>query len=406
MSSEILVKAEGISKKFCRSLKRSLWYGVQDVAGELFGHQGNFNKLRQNEFWALDDVSFELRRGDCLGLIGPNGAGKSTLLKMLNGLIKPDKGKITMRGRVGALIELGAGFNPILTARENIYVNGSVLGFTKKEIDGKFDNIVDFSGLEEFIDTPVQNFSSGMKVRLGFSIASQMEPDVFLIDEVLAVGDASFRTKCIGRIAQLAESSAIIFVSHSMPMIGRMSNKALLLQRGKRHSISYDVPANILEYLKLNDGVSRFINGEDTFEDVGFEVISGDHDLNGKEIEISQFEKFELILHLRTRRELKDYLINVAFFDQEEKNVAETFSVDSGFYIDQGKTNSTVRVGIKKLELNPGKYSVQVAITEMKPNGDRGDIYFVQRGLFDIIVSGKSIGYAPVQLQCDWSRVK
>src|SRR5210317_171061 len=156
---DTLVKVEGVSKKFCRSLKKSLWYGMQDLGNEVIGrrHGGN-GELRNNEFWAVDDVSFELKRGECLGLIGANGAGKSTLLKMLNGLIKPDKGRIEMNGRVGALIELGAGFNPILTGRENIYVNGAVLGFTKEEISRKFDEIVEFAELDEFINTPVQNY--------------------------------------------------------------------------------------------------------------------------------------------------------------------------------------------------------------------------------------------------------
>ncbi len=202
MSDEVLVKVEGVSKKFCRSLKRSLWYGVQDVTSELIGRPGGHDELRKNEFWAVQDVSFELKRGECLGLIGPNGAGKSTLLKMLNGLVKPDRGRITMRGRIGALIELGAGFNPILTGRENIYVNGSVLGFTKKEIDRKFDAIADFAEIGEFIDTPVQNYSSGMRVRLGFAVAAQMEPDVFLIDEILAVGDVGFQNKVPKRTAR------------------------------------------------------------------------------------------------------------------------------------------------------------------------------------------------------------
>jgi lipopolysaccharide transport system ATP-binding protein len=196
MKDEVLVKVEGVSKKFCRDLKRSLWYGVKDISSELFGAKKN-GQLRPKEFWAVDDVSFELRRGECLGLIGHNGAGKSTLLKMLNGLIKPDKGTITMHGRIGALIELGSGFNPILTGRENIYNNGSVLGFSRKEIDAKFDSIVEFAELSEFIDTPVQNYSSGMKVRLGFAVAAQMEPDVLLIDEVLAVGDIGFSFKCL-----------------------------------------------------------------------------------------------------------------------------------------------------------------------------------------------------------------
>jgi len=232
MSDDVLVKVEGVSKKFCRSLKRSLWYGVQDVASEMLGREGHHDELRKNEFWAVNDVSFELKRGECLGLIGPNGAGKSTLLKMLNGLVKPDKGRITMRGRIGALIELGAGFNPILTARENIYVNGSVLGFSKKEIDGKFDAIVDFAEIEEFIDTPVQNYSSGMKVRLGFAVAAQMDPDVLLIDEVLAVGDFSFQQKCLGKINEMRQKSGLLLVSHSMNTVRMVCDRVIVVDKG------------------------------------------------------------------------------------------------------------------------------------------------------------------------------
>ncbi len=156
MENEVLVKVEGLSKKFCKDLKTSLWYGVKDIFGNI-GSNAKENLLRPKEFWAVRDVSFELRRGECLGLIGHNGAGKSTLLKMLNGLINPDEGKITMNGRVGALIELGAGFNPILTGRENIYNNGAVLGVTKKGIDAKVEDIIEFAEIREFIDMPVQN---------------------------------------------------------------------------------------------------------------------------------------------------------------------------------------------------------------------------------------------------------
>jgi len=168
MPGDVLVQAAGVRKKFCRSFKRSLWYGLQDMASEVLGRQAGHECLRPDEFWAVDDVSFELRRGECLGLIGHNGAGKTTLLKMLNGLIRPDQGRISMRGRVGALIALGAGFNPILTGRENIYVNGSVLGLTKAEIDAQIDEIIDVAEMRDFIDAPVQSYSSGMAVRLGF----------------------------------------------------------------------------------------------------------------------------------------------------------------------------------------------------------------------------------------------
>jgi lipopolysaccharide transport system ATP-binding protein len=256
--SDVLVKVEGVSKKFCRSLKRSLWYGVQDIFADMNPFRGNgshpktftesgsgvFDQtsnnsrngqgLRSDEFWAVNNVSFELRRGECLGLIGRNGAGKTTLLKMLNGLIKPDHGRIEMRGRVGALIALGAGFNPILTGRENVYVNGSVLGLSKKEIDGKFDEIVEFSGLEEFIDMPVQSYSTGMQVRLGFAVATAIEPDILLIDEVLAVGDAAFHLKCINVIKGLQKKGvAIILVSHDMYNILRYCHSGLHLQHGR-----------------------------------------------------------------------------------------------------------------------------------------------------------------------------
>lgn len=261
MDDEVLVRVEGVSKKFCRSLKRSLWYGVCDIGAELnpFRDQApniqlpsSAPPLRSGEFWAVNDVSFELRRGECLGLIGHNGAGKTTLLKMLNGLIKPDAGRITMRGRVGALIALGAGFNPILTGRENIYINASVLGLGKKEIDGKIDEIIDFAEIGDFIDSPVQNYSSGMSVRLGFSVATALNPDVLLLDEVLAVGDAEFRAKCANRIDQLRENCAVIFVSHAMEHIQRICSRVVLMDSGKATHFGR-VVEGILAYNALNE---------------------------------------------------------------------------------------------------------------------------------------------------------
>jgi len=232
--SDVLIKVAGVSKKFCRSLKRSLWYGMQDLSNELLGrrHGGN-GELREEEFWAVKDVSFELKRGECLGLIGRNGAGKTTLLRMLNGLIKPDQGKIEMRGRVGALIALGAGFNPILTGRENIYVNAAVLGFSKREINEKLDEIIDFAEIDDFIDSPVQSYSSGMQVRLGFAVASTLMPDILLLDEVLAVGDMNFHAKCWNRLGELRKAgTSFLLVSHQMNNIVRLADKVLYLERG------------------------------------------------------------------------------------------------------------------------------------------------------------------------------
>ena len=250
--SDTLVRVSGVSKKFCLSLKKSLWYGLCDMGRELTGRRrGEHGGLRTKEFWAVNNVSFELKRGECLGLIGRNGAGKTTLLKMLNGLIKPDAGRIEMRGRVGALIALGAGFNPVLTGRENIYVNGSVLGLTKKEIDAKLKEIIDFAEIGDFIDTPVQNYSSGMAVRLGFAVASSLDPDILLVDEVLAVGDLGFRYKCFQRISALMDRAAVIFVSHDMASVSRLSSRVMLLGSGKVQMLSEDCPAVIQRYNSL-----------------------------------------------------------------------------------------------------------------------------------------------------------
>ena len=232
--SDTLIKVENVSKKFCRRLKRSLWYGMKDLGSELIGRSNSHKDLRKDEFWANKDISFELKRGDTLGLIGCNGAGKTTLLRMLNGLIKPDKGRIEVRGRMQALVALGAGFNPVLTGRENIYVNAAVLGIPKAEVDRRYDEIVDFSGVEEFIDTPVQSYSSGMAVRLGFAVAVHMEPDILLVDEVLAVGDVSFRAKCHKKLRELKEKGVPwILVSHDMGTIMCHTNKVVFLENGR-----------------------------------------------------------------------------------------------------------------------------------------------------------------------------
>ena len=234
MSDEVLIKVENVSKKFCRDLRKSLLYGVQDIAGELLGHNIK-PELRPEEFWALRDISFELKRGESLGLLGSNGAGKSTLLKLLNGLIKPDEGRITVRGRVGALIELGAGFNPVLTGRENIYVNAAVLGIPKRKVDQIIDEIIDFAELGEFINMPVQSYSSGMRVRLGFAIAAQLEPDILIVDEVLAVGDGYFKRKCISHMRKLFRNgkTTVILVSHYIRHIEQVCSRAICLERGE-----------------------------------------------------------------------------------------------------------------------------------------------------------------------------
>src|SRR5919197_1152735 len=256
MSNDTIISVEGVSKKFCRSLKRTMLYGARDVARDIFGLSQNSDGLRQDEFWALDNVSFEVKRGECLGLIGPNGAGKSTLLKLLNGIILPDKGKIKVTGRIGALLELGAGFHPMLTGRENIRLTGAILGLSEKDIAQTFDAIVDFADLKEFIDIPVKYYSSGMYVRLGYAIAAHLDRDVLLIDEVLAVGDVGFRAKCVRHIQNfLARGGSVILVSHDLGAVGSLCEPTLLMKSGRtwRLGLTEDV-LNV--YYTYGDGSS------------------------------------------------------------------------------------------------------------------------------------------------------
>jgi lipopolysaccharide transport system ATP-binding protein len=231
---DVVVSVEQISKKFCRDLKQSLFYGVQDIATDLVGGRRKSENLRKGEFWALKDVSLKLRQGDALGLIGANGAGKSTLLRIISGLIKPDTGAVRVRGRVAPLIALGAGFNPILTGRENIYANMSILGLSTREIKKRFDEVVDFAEIWDAIDAPVQSYSSGMAARLGFACAVYIEPEILLIDEVLAVGDIKFKMKCHQRLAKLRENgTAFILVSHNPHSVLNVCNYSIYLSKGK-----------------------------------------------------------------------------------------------------------------------------------------------------------------------------
>jgi len=232
---DIVVSVEGVSKKFCRDLKKSLWYGLRDMTGEMIGGSQEGEDLRPGEFWALQDVSLQLRRGEALGLVGKNGSGKTTLLRILAGLIKPDEGQVKVKGTLAPLIALGAGFNEVLTGKENIYANMSILGLSKQEIDERFDDIVEFAEIPHAIDAPVRSYSTGMKARLGFACAIHTDPDILLVDEVLAVGDIQFRAKCARRLSELRKNNtSIILVSHNSSAIGSLCETSVYLSKGTK----------------------------------------------------------------------------------------------------------------------------------------------------------------------------
>jgi ABC-type polysaccharide/polyol phosphate transport system ATPase subunit len=233
-----------IWKKFKKGEKVN---SLRDAIPRLFSREDRNMALNDQEFWAVKDVSFNVKKGEVLGIMGANGAGKSTVLKLLSRIIIPNKGTIKVNGRLSALIEVTAGFHPELTGRENVYLNATILGMRKKEIDQKFDEIVEFSGVTEFIDTPVKRYSSGMYSRLGFSVAAHMHPDILLIDEVLSVGDLSFQAKCAQKIRDLLSSgSTIVLVSHQLDMIQSLCKRVILLQNGQ--VIKDDVTGLVIPY--------------------------------------------------------------------------------------------------------------------------------------------------------------
>ncbi len=363
IQGETLVKVEGVSKKFCRSLKKSLWYGLSDLGREvLSGGKAGDHALRAAEFWAVDDVSFELRRGECLGLIGRNGAGKTTLLKMLNGLIKPDHGRIEMRGRVGALIALGAGFNPLLTGRENIYVNASVLGLTKREVDGKIEEIIDFSDIRDFIDAPVQSYSSGMQVRLGFAVATALDPDVLLLDEVLAVGDAAFRNKCYRRIASLRKTAAVVFVSHNMNHVARTCDRILAMSHGCTAFLG-DVDGGVEAYEKLNEDKA---DDDRPFLSVNLPVAAFDAEF--PEADVVSGAPFPVEFLVECAERLPRFVVRIFFYNASGAFAAEgTFpSENHGMVLPKGA--SRWRLVLDSLALKSGRY--RIGLNMIGPKGD------------------------------------
>lgn len=348
--------------------------------------------LREGEFYAVRDVSFQLRRGECLGLIGHNGAGKTTLLKMLNGLIKPDRGRIEMNGRVGALIALGAGFNPILTGRENIYINGSVLGLSKKEINDKIDEIIDFAEIGEFIDMPVQNYSSGMQVRLGFSVASSLSPDVLILDEVLAVGDIKFVVKCLNRMREVSKNSAVVFVSHNMQYISSFCSRAILMEKGTLALDAKDKSLALERYFNLVESTSCVSGaGFVSFESCSIGVLH--HNNIEPTIKFTQGSQVSGEVKVNVSSLSEPARLSVAVEDLAQNTII-TFPLINETKQDLIFTPGAyqVRFNLGPIELNSGKYSIMLAAD----------------GINSGIVLGRSAGNSPFQVEAGrhlWSKI-
>jgi lipopolysaccharide transport system ATP-binding protein len=367
VSADVLVRVHGVSKKYCRDLKRSLWYGLQDTAADLIGRNGA-SSLRPHEFLAVDDVSFELRRGECLGLIGRNGAGKTTLLKMLNGLTKPDKGRIEIRGRLGALISLGAGFNPILTGRENVYVNGSLLGLRTRDIDARLDEILDFAGIGEFIDAPVQSYSAGMQVRLGFAVATALKPDVLLLDEVLAVGDVAFRAKCYQRLARMREAAAFVLVSHDTDQIARACSQVLVLERGGGRYLG-----DVMHAIQLYQELSRPPTLVSPHEHVDESAIAS---ITSCDATVPADGRLTISLSVRLQEVVPAADLRVVLWADDGLAAADSYTRAQGRSVRLERGTNVITFAVGPLRLKRGRYEVSVALLNTSTNlhlywGDR-----------------------------------
>lgn len=325
------IVVDGISKRYrigtptSRSFRETL---ARSMGGVFKGTSPD-----AGEFWALDDVSFELKRGEVLGIIGRNGSGKSTLLKILSRITRPTRGRATIHGRVAALLEVGTGFHSELTGRENIYLNGTILGMNRAEIRSKLDEIIDFSGVSKFIDTPVKHYSSGMSVRLAFAVAAHLEPEILIIDEVLAVGDVEFQRKCLGKMQDIASSDGrtVLFVSHHLPSVKKLCHRGLVLSHGKKiyEGSASDAISKYLDYSGNRQNLNTVLESEAKKNGpvrlLGLRICGPD----GSESEhFSSDEKVFVEVRYEVREAIEDLLVKLFLYDADGNPLLATADLD------------------------------------------------------------------------------
>lgn len=374
-SSDIAVSVRGVSKAYTISHNEERHVTLAETV--LARLKDPFKRAQRETFWALNDVSFDIKKGDVVGIIGRNGAGKSTLLKILSRITQPTKGEIEVRGRIGSLLEVGTGFHPELTGRENIYLNGQILGMRKKEIDRQFDAIVDFSGVEKFLDTPVKRYSSGMYVRLAFAVAAHLESETMVVDEVLAVGDSEFQRKCLGKMKDVAsDGRTVLFVSHQMQAVHALCKSAIYMEGGKvkyvgapREAIDHYLNASPIraesENVKRRPG-----SGELRFGDVG---------LNKSNYHSTDDIKIDLPVHM-LRKTQPRYFISIEILNAHGLPVLHLDSRLLNRLFAAGRER-TVRYQIRSPRLAQGDYRVNAYLCSSAGVIDR----FEDAGRFSIM---------------------
>lgn len=401
---DIILKAENISKQYrlgtvgTGTLSHDLnrfWHRVRGKEDPYLkvGETNDRSTKGSSEYvWALQDINFEVERGEVLGIIGKNGAGKSTLLKILSKVTAPTTGSIKSRGRIASLLEVGTGFNPELTGRENIFLNGAILGMTKKEITSKLDEIIEFSGCQRYVDTPTKRYSSGMTVRLAFAVAAFLEPEILVVDEVLAVGDAEFQKKAIGKMQDISreDGRTVLFVSHNMAAVRNLCTKGIVLANGKV-IFSSDAESAVNYYLTSNSQM-KDSSIADRVDRVGSGVIKviGVDLLNSKGEIVSQLisgDWLKIRLNLSANLGIIDYsklFVGIALRDQEETRVASFFSDEMGTDFSKFEDKDYIDLVVPQFNLRGGIYDVTIQIS----NGSTRVIDFIDylEKAFDIDV--------------------
>lgn len=381
--SDTVIQVENLGKKYIighqqqeryKALRDVMAHGAKSLGQRLLNPWGKQSaNPAYEEFWALKDVSFEVKQGDRIGIIGRNGAGKSTLLKILSRITEPTTGRIRIKGRVASLLEVGTGFHPELTGRENIYLNGAILGMSKTEIKRKFDEIVDFAGIEKFLDTPVKRYSSGMYVRLAFAVAAHLEPEILIVDEVLAVGDAQFQKKCLGKMEDVGrEGRTVLFVSHNFGAVTNLTQNCLYLEEGK--ILSCDQTAKVIEFytarnlqlqLKSTENIQFYRKYILRDSPVYFiSIYLETEKLKGEIVELKINQPFVVFIKLEAKREIYGANITINIKKSTGDIVTTLLAWDSEYRVDLQVGITTFGCRIEELSLLPGLYLLDVGINQ------------------------------------------
>ena len=410
----VSVRVENLAKRYRIGALRADYATLRDrIAGAIRFRGGN---SRPPDIWALRGVSFEITSGEALGVIGHNGAGKSTLLKILSRITEPTEGRAVLHGRIASLLEVGTGFHPELTGRENIYLNGAILGMSRAEIRANFDAIVSFAEVEEFLDTPVKRYSSGMFVRLGFAVAAHLTPEILLVDEVLAVGDVAFQRRCLGRMSEVARSGrTVVFVSHNLASIETLCPRAIYFEHG---SIAASGPSGdvVARYLSRGGMESAAVDlresphreGTGRARIVRLEILDAD---GARQLDQVNFrDSFRVRIHYEADPGLRGATAGLAVLDARGQRVFLSNTLEGGIRIDQLRESGTFDCLVKSPNILPGTYRLELWITDVLGHTFADHIHVA--GTFDVVVGewrdGRVADLAYDQrgvvfMECEWS---